>query len=109
MNEYGISMARVNQTIGEVLRVKLHRIISENPDGTYGLDIGKSVSHDEVAGLIAAGNVVRVLAIDDQGRYMPTDRVRIRSGNNPSQYIESYDAEGKPTAALFKIPFVALA
>ncbi|MBH9659406.1 hypothetical protein JAO05_30465 [Burkholderia pseudomallei] len=101
MSTYGISMIKLDATIGEVAEAKIHRF-SKNDDGSVGLDAGRALAYHEIASLILRGDTVFVIVPDGPGAYRHTDKVRVKSGQH--EYLESISDDGISTAALMALP-----
>ncbi|KGV55987.1 hypothetical protein [Burkholderia pseudomallei] len=101
MSTYGISMIKLDATIGEVAEAKVHRF-SKNGDGNIGLDAGRALAYHEVANLIVGGDTVFVIVPDGPGSYRHTDKVRVKPGQH--EYLESFGDDGAATDALMALP-----
>ncbi|CAJ3407609.1 Uncharacterised protein [Burkholderia pseudomallei] len=101
MSTYGISMIKLDATIGEVAEAKVHRF-SKNDDGSIGLDEGRSLAYHEVANLIVGGDDVFVIVPDGPGSYRHTDKVRVKPGQH--EYLESFGDDGVASTALMALP-----
>ncbi|VWC97800.1 hypothetical protein BLA18110_03842 [Burkholderia lata] len=100
MSYYGISMVKLDATVGEVAEAKVHQL-SKDKDGNIGLDAGKAMAYHDVANLIVGGDTVYVIVPDGPGPYRYTDKVRVKPGQR--QYLESFGGDGAATAALMAL------
>ncbi|AGZ29672.1 hypothetical protein [Burkholderia pseudomallei] len=101
MSTYGISMIRLDATIGEVAEARIHRF-SKNDGGSIGLDVGRALAYHEIASLIMRGDTVFVIVPDGPGAYRHTDKVRVKPGQY--EYLESFGDDGAATGALMALP-----
>ncbi|MCX4137895.1 hypothetical protein M0D68_06850 [Paraburkholderia sp. SEWSISQ10-3 4] len=104
MSVYGISWIKLDSTGTEVEEAKVHEYSLHDPiDTTPGLDVGKAMTHHEIANLIVGGDEVYVIVWDDDaGVYQHTDKVRVKPGQR--EYLESFGADGTATTALMSLP-----
>lgn len=101
MNIYGISMIKLDPTVGEVAEAKVHRF-SKNDDGSIGLDAGRALAYHKVANLIVGGDDMFVIVPDGPGSYRHTDKIRVKPGQH--EYLESVGDDGAASAALMALP-----
>jgi len=101
MNTYGISMIKLDATVGEVDEAKVHRF-NKNDDGSIGLDEGRALAYHEVANLIVGGDAVFVIVPDGPCSYQHTDKFRVKPGQH--EYLESFGYDGAVSAALMALP-----
>lgn len=105
MSHYGISAVRVDPQSNEIAEAVVHKFArEENNPGKIGLDEGCAMLYHDIATLIDAGNSVYVLTYDGPGAFRHGDKVRIKQGCGPFEYIESCGDTGQATQSLFELP-----
>jgi hypothetical protein len=101
---YGVTRVRLDDKTNEIAEMKLHKLGRDDIDReSVGIDEGRTVTYQEVANLLRAGDIVWVLVpTTSPGAYFRKDRVRTKPGR--PEYLESYDSEGRATRSLSTLP-----
>ena len=104
MNHYGITAVHWNLNLAEIDEVQLHKIVRNDPKGTFLLSHGEPTWCSDVVELIRGGNTVWVMVPDGHGHHVNTEHVRINVKPGGHQYLYSCTKDGKPTSTLTDLP-----
>ncbi len=104
MNHYGITAVHWNLNLAEIDEVQLHKIVRNDPKGTFLLSHGEPTWCSDVVELIRGGNTVWVMVPDGHGHHMNTEHVRINVKPGGHQYLYSCTKDGTPTSTLTDLP-----
>lgn len=103
MNQYGITLIEWDETHSYVERAQIHELAQKaEKAGQFTVSRPRELPHTDIAGLIALGSVVHVLVATGADQF--ESHGQVYTAPDHSAHLESRDASGARTQALFDLP-----
>lgn len=103
MSHYGITAIRWNPDQTEVAACRTHMVIQEDT-GDFVLGDPADLEYHQIASRISRDDTVWVMVRGEAETYERSDKVRIKAGAGPFEYLESYTDDGQATHSLYDLP-----
>lgn len=100
MSIYGITAVNWDASHKFIGKLLSHQVVKVD-DYQFKLNVGVSMSRQQVVTLIDQGDQVYVMLADEPGSYSVGDTIRIKPGQ--AEHLESVDKAGKPTNSLYAL------